>query len=196
MKVLISLAILILIAWGVYGYINDPTSHITVSGNSVMVDAGDFTAELSVTGDYKNTYMLFGGEYFKNKNLVNPIVLSGLEIDDAKSIYSRYPDFHLCKSPGAPLAQPKVKPLYLIPADESVFKELMNSIKSHEKNFASGEERICVVLSGKALTLLSDEFPGTDSTKDIKKTYRVSPGQYYLINSAKIVQCKDLLDSI
>ena len=194
MKSLLTLIVIVFAIWGLYSFLNDPTEHITVASSSVTVDAGDFVAELSVTGEYKKTYMLFGGAYFKNKNLINPIVLSGLGIVDAKRIYARYPDFHRCSSPGASLAQPKVKSLSLIPVDKRAFNELLDSINKHENFFASGDERICVSLSGKTLSPVSTEFVGKNSTEEMRMLFQIPQESFYLINSAEILNCKNLLD--
>ncbi len=74
MKSLLTFIVIVFEIWRLYSFLEDPTAHITVASSSVTVDAGDFVAELSVTGDYQKTYMIFGGSYFKNKNLINPIV--------------------------------------------------------------------------------------------------------------------------
>ena len=193
MKSFLTFLVIVFAIWRLYGFLKDPTEHITVASSSVTVDAGDFVAELSVTGEYKKTYMIFGGSYFKNKNLINPIVLFGLRIADAKRIYARYPDFHLCISPGAALAKPKVVTLSLIPVDKRAFNELLDSISQHEKNFASGDGRICLSLSGKTLSPVSSEVVGKNSTDEMRVLFQIPRESYYLINSAEILDCKDLL---
>ena len=194
MKSFLTFILIVFAIWRLYGFLKDPTEHITVASSSVTVDAGDFVAELSVTGEYKKTYMLFGGTYFKNKELISPIVLSGLRIADAKKIYARYPDFHMCSSPGAALAKPKVEGLSLIPGDKRAFNELLASLSKHEKNFASGDGRICVSLSGKTLSPDYTEIVGKNSTEEMRYLFQIPQGSYYLINSAQILDCKNLLN--
>ncbi len=75
MKALLTLFVIVVATWNLYSFLKDPTEHITVASSHVTVDAGDFVAELSVTGEYKKTYMIFGGSYFKNKHLISPIGL-------------------------------------------------------------------------------------------------------------------------
>jgi len=193
MKSFLTFIVIVFAIWRLYSFLEDPTAHITVASSSVTVDAGDFVAELSVTGKYQKTYMLFGGSYFKNKNLINPIVLHGLRIADAKRIYARYPDFHLCSSPGASLAKPKLESLSLIPVDKRAFNELLDSISKHEENFASGDGRICVSLSGKTLSPVSSEVFGKHSAGEMRVLFIIPQESYKLINSAEILDCKDLL---
>jgi len=214
MKALIILIALMLAGWGLYNYTAERSEgtnvtgsdlamgsgeivladNITMTGNSVTVDAGNFISELTVIGDYRETYMLFGGEHFENKNLVTPIILSGLGIADAKNIYAQYPDFHMCASPGASLAKPIVEMLSLIPAHKQAFNNLLDSIKKHKKNFASGKERICVSLSGKTLTPDYTEIVGKNSTEQERRLYRIPQGPFHLINSVKLLDCKGLLN--
>jgi len=138
--------------------------------------------------------MIFGGSYFKNKHVISPIVLFGLRMAYAKRIYARYPDFHLCSSPGASLAKPKVENLSLIPVDKQAFNELLDSIDKHEENFASGDGRICVSLSGKTLSPVSTKIVGKNSTEEMRLSFEIPQGPYYLISSAKLLDCKNLLN--
>ena len=193
MKAIFLLLIMMALATSAFYYYSNP-KNIRVRGNKVIVDAGNFEAVLSVTGEYLQTHMVFGGSYFQEKNLVNPVSLSVLEIADARDIYKKYPDFHMCKSAGAHLAQNKVRNLNLIPADQKSLKELRALIEEHEENFAAGRERICITLTGKTLSPDSKEVQGRDSTGDMRMIYAIPPGPYYLIQSAKRLECKKLLD--
>ena len=191
MKAIFILVVLVLVALGVYNYfIKDPLKHITIENDAVTIDAEDYLAKFSVSREFRETYMLFGGEYFKDKKLINPIWLAGLGIVDAKDIYARYPDFHRCNSPGASLAKPKVENLNLIPASEEVLDELRESIEESEDNFAAKGDRVCVSLIGKTLDIESAIVP--ENNIDIKDHL---PAQaFYLINSSQRVNCKNLLD--
>ena len=195
MKAILKLAVIAVAAFGLYNYFgNGSFENVTVAGEVVAVDAGNFVAEFSISGNFRKTYMIFGGGYFKNKNLINPISLSGLNVADAKNIYTQYPDFHRCSSPGASLAIPKTKHLNLIPADKQVLDELRASIKEYERNFSKGEDRICVSLTGKTLRTRSTEVPGKNSTEDMIMVHHIPPQPFYLITSSQRVNCKNLLD--
>ncbi len=197
MKAILKLAVIALGAFGLYNYFsNGSFENVTVTGDAVVVDAGNFISEFSISGEFQKTYMVFGGGYFKNKNLINPISLSGLNIADAKNIYAQFPDFHRCSSPGASLAIPKTKHLNIIPADNQVLDELRASIKEHERNFSKGKERICVSLTGKTLDTQSTEVPGKNSTEDMIIIHQIPRQPFYLITSSARVSCKNLLDQV
>lgn len=191
MKTVFILVVMILAVSGFYNYfIWDPLKHTTVEKDAVTVDVGDYVVKFSAAGEFRETYMLFGGAYHKDKKLINPIWLSGLKIADAKNIYARYPDFYRCKSPGAALAQPMVRDLDLIPANIQILDELKESIEEFEENFARDGDRVCVSLSGKNLDMRSAEVPGQNI--DIKNY--LQSRTYRLINSSQRINCKNLLN--
>ncbi len=200
MKAFFTLLLIVVVALGVYNYLNDNSlyipftdnlpEHITVEGDSVTVDAGDYDVKFEASREYQKTYMLFGGGYSKDKSSINPITLFGLGIADAKNIYARYPDFHRCDSPGAALAQPKVKWLNLIPADKQALNELRESIKKFEDNLGQDGDRVCVSLVGKTLLMKSAKVP----ILQMDKNGKLHPPTYHLIRSSKRINCRDLLD--
>ncbi len=169
---------------------NDSYENIIIDGDTVTVDVVDYVANFWVSGEFQDTYMLFGGSYSGNIRLINPVSLSGIEIVDAKEIYARYPDFHRCKSPGASLAIPKVEYLRLIPADKQALDELKLTIKEYKKNFRNHKDRVCVSLTGKTLDMQSAEVPGINI--DIKD--QLPRQTFHLINSSKRINCKNLLE--
>jgi len=201
MKAFFTLVLIGLVASGVYNYLNDNSpftlftdgfpEHITVEGDSVTVDAGDYDVRFEPVREYQKTYMLFGGGYSKDKSSINPITLFGLGIVDAKNIYARYPDFHRCDSPGAALAQPKVKWLNLIPADKQALNELRKSIKEFEDNLGQNGDRVCVSLVGRTLHMKSSKVP----IMQMDSNGKLRPPTYHLIHSSKIINCRNLLDS-
>jgi len=200
MKAFFTLVLVAVVALGVYNYLKDNSlyapftadfpEHITVEGDSVTVDAGDYDVKFEASREYQKTYMLFGGGYSKDKSSINPITLFGLGIVDAKNIYARYPDFHRCDSPGAALAQPKVKWLNLIPADKQALNELRESIKKFEDNLSQDGDRVCVSLVGKTLLMKSAKVP----IMQMDKNGKLHPPTYHLIRSSKRINCRDLLD--
>jgi len=199
MKAFFTLVLIVVVAFGVYNYLNNHLlsihftdglpEHITIEGDSVTVDAGDYDLKFEALREYQKTYMLFGGSYSKDKSSINPIKLAGLGIVDAKNIYARYPDFHRCESPGAALAQPKVKSLNLIPADKQALYELRKSLKDHKDNLGQDGDRVCVSLVGKTLRMKSkDPVLHFMNGKPYTPTYQ-------LITSSKRINCRNLLRS-
>jgi len=190
MKTVLTLVVVGLVAASSYNYFySDSLQHITIEGDAVTVDVGDYEVTFVASRKFQKTYMLFGGTYFRNKNLIQPIALSGLGIADAKRIYRRYPDFHRCASPGAALAQPKVKGLNLIPADGQVLDELKATIEEFNDNFGNDGDRVCVSLTGKTLNMRSAIVH--EHNIDIKD--KLPPQTFHLIHSSERVNCKSLL---
>ena len=68
-------------------------------GGQVLVADADAIATFTPAGEAEQTYMLFGGRV--GDWVDGHAWLAGLELDDARRIARRHPDFHLCKSPGA-----------------------------------------------------------------------------------------------
>ncbi len=200
MKAFFTLVLILVVALGVYNYLNnhllsihfadDLPEHITIEGDSVTVDAGDYDVTFEAFREYQKTYMLFGGGYSKDKSSIHPITLFGLGIVDAKKLYARYPDFHRCDSPGTALAQPKVKWLNLIPADKQALNELRKSIKEFEDNLGQDGDRVCVSLVGKTLVMKSSKVP----VMQMDSNGKLHPPTYHLISSSKRINCKNLLD--
>jgi len=195
MKAFLTLAVIVFAAFGYFNYFGgDSPKEVSILGSSVSVDAGDFVAEFSISKDFQETYMLFGGDHIKTKNIINSIVLSGLEIADTKSIYARYPDFYLCSSAGSSIAKHKVKQLNLIPPSKQVFRKLNALVKEHKENFAKGLDRVCATITGKTLSLKSSEVEGKNSTEERRVIHQIPPGPFYLVNFVERVECKPLLD--
>ncbi len=190
MKAFLALVVIGLIVVGSYSYFKIVSlGTITITTEVVTYEAGDYGAKLLDSREFQNTYMLFGGGYFEDKNLMNPIALAGIEIADAKRIYARYPDFHLCASPGAALAQPKVKHLNLIPADGQVLDELMATIEEYEDNLGNDGDRVCVSLTGE-IQVIRSALP----EHNIGITDQPLRQTFHLIHSSERIDCKSLLD--
>ena len=191
MDAVFKIIVVVLVVSGLYYHLNaDSHENVIIEGDAVTVDVVDYVAKFSVSGEFQDTYMLFGGSDFRNKKLISPIWLAGLGIVDAKEIYARYPDFHRCKSPGASLAKPKVEDLNLIPADKQVLDELKLTIKEFNKNFRNHTDRVCVSLIGNTLDMQSAEVPG----KNIDIKDKLPRETFHLINSSKRINCKNLLE--
>ncbi len=190
MKVVLALVVVGLIVAGSYSCSTGGSPvKITIETEVVTYDEGDYGAKLLSSREFQNTYMLFGGGYFEDKNLMNPIALAGIEIADAKRIYARYPDFHLCASPGAALAQPKVEHLNLIPADGQVLDELKATLEEYEDNLGSDGDRVCVSLTGEIQVVRSalPEHRIGILDQPLRQTL-------HLIHSSERVHCTSLLD--
>ncbi len=144
------------------------------------------------TGDFSETYMLFGATDFSRSDLPFEISLSGIKLDKAMSIYERYPDFYKCKSPGAAVAQKALLSLHIIPEDPEVLDILRNAVSQFEKNLRNDGDRIFVELEGEVLkntSVIMRKVNG-DVTDQIPSNMRRG---YYLVKSAKIIEAKIVL---
>lgn len=159
----------------------------SISGEEVIVPLTKMDVHFKRAGEFSDTYMVFGGGYFNQTDVINKITICGIPIDKAISIYERYPDFDKCESPGAALAQNALIDLNIITVDSEVLNILKNVISQHEKTLERGGDRIFVKLEGETLEMTSvimrkynrnvmDQFPS-----------QMRHG-YYLVRSAEIVE--------
>jgi hypothetical protein len=190
MKLFIAI-LLIVVVYGGYTYIkptleeSETLSNITIENNEVAVNLDDYQAKFLEREPFRETHMLFGAEYFKEKNLINPITLFGLDIESAKSIYKKYPDFHKCSSAGASVAQSKTQNLSIIPATNKVLEDLKEVVEKQKVNFEKGLDRVCVNIIGKGLSMDSAKtFEGNFDLKD-----SLPKQDYILVEMVEIIEC-------
>ncbi len=119
------------------------------AGNDVVLEARDFDVHFSGIGDLSEWIMLFG----KGTDPLSDVVLVGIEIRDARALYRRYPDFHMCKSPGAAKAQALVKSMHLVAPDPAMRRALVDAVKLSGKRLRNKGERVCVGVEGKRLAV-------------------------------------------
>ncbi len=72
---------------------------VSSSDTDTVVMTADLEVRFRRTERWSKTYMIFGGLSIDHKNAINNVTLVGLDLDDARRIRSRYPDFHRCNSP-------------------------------------------------------------------------------------------------
>ena len=142
---------------------------------------------------FMNTYIVFGGMELNHRDAISEISISGLPTNNARSIYAMYPDFHLCKSAGAPLAQEAIRELDIIPVNAKVLKKLKKVLDEHKKGLKQANGRVCVKLEGEIIKLTSAKV--RKANEDI--TDQLPPQvkhNYYLVESAEIIDAKTALE--
>lgn len=164
---------------------------VSSSGTDTVVQTADLEVRFRRSQPWSETYMVFGGLAVDQKNAVSNVTIAGLNLDDARRIHSRYPDFHLCSSPGAQAAQSMTEQLNLIPSDSGVLEELRAALRDHEASLRSGDERVCVRVEGAVLELESVRLraDGTDITSQ-------SPFErlgFFLVSSAERIDAASAL---
>jgi hypothetical protein len=161
-------------------------SNTEITENEVIVAAGQLDVRFSRVRSFAGTYMLFGGAENNHGNAFTKITLFGLEQSKAKYIHARFPDFHKCKSPGAPLAQKETRDLDIVPADSKVLKNLKKSLAAFNKSITDDGERVCVRLKGEVLKLTSVVV--REMNQDI--TAELPPAvhkEYFFVESAEVI---------
>jgi hypothetical protein len=187
------LLVLLAIAGAVWLAVHQLTSlkgpDLTISGDEVLLATGDLDVRFAKGESFADTYMVFGGGHLEHPNAIANVSFAGLSVRDAKPIHRRYPDFHLCASPGAALAKDKVVHLDMVPADGETLTFLKSSLDEFNDNIRSGGDRVCVQLSGSRLKLTSAEI--REVGENVTDTFQMT--DFYLVNSASRVECQQAL---
>jgi hypothetical protein len=164
----------------------------TITDNEVIVKTGSLDVHFLRVKPFAETYLIFGGGELKQSEAVTKVSLAGLEINTARSIHSRYPDFYACKSPGAPLAQRAICQLDIVPADSKVLDALRKTLADHEASIHQKGKRTCVCLTGEVLKVKSAIFRQNeqDVTNDF---FPEKHHDYYLVKSVEMVDAQQAL---
>jgi hypothetical protein len=140
------------------------------------------------------TFMIFGGHVDRKlRNSFSDYSMGALEIGEATLIQAKHPDFHLCRSPGATLAQSKIRNLTLVMENPQAAEIVEDSIELHNERLAEGGDRTCIELRGNRVEPVTVRLreDGTDISQDILPKLRNLT--YYLIEGAEIRDCRTLL---
>ena len=161
------------------------------AGSDVVLETRGFDVHFSEIGDLSGWFMLFGGSHMGN-DWLSHVWLSGIEIGDARALYRRYPDFHMCKSPGSTKAQASTKGMEVVAADPRTRRALDDAVNLFKKRFRNKGERVCVGLTGKRLSLDSvrRKPDGTDITRNFRGFKR---NGFYFAERVQVQDCGSLL---
>jgi len=165
----------------------------TIQGREVIRDADQLEARFSVIGSLHESYMLFGGDAQQRRNSITHATAAGLPIRNARSIASVYPDFHMCKSPGAKQAMQHTQTLGFVAADRAALDALVEALELFEERLGSGGERTCISVTGAPISLKSVVIVenGADITRDVAGA--VNQSELVLARSVQIQDCQSLL---
>jgi hypothetical protein len=184
----------LLIAAAIFAWLNsnDVTVEKTAMGTVKYTD--DFKVYLTQSESIFDTFMIFGGHLDKRlQNSISDYSFGALEIDEATAIKRKYPDFHLCKSPGASIAQRKIQTLSLIAENQETADILEDTIALHDERLSEGGERVCVELRGyqvepSSILLKENDM---DISEDVIPSLRNMA--FYLISGAEIRECQTIM---
>jgi hypothetical protein len=164
-----------------------------IQGREVIRDADQLEARFSVVGSLHESYMLFGGDAEQQRNSITHVTAAGLPIFNARAIAAVYPDFHLCKSPGAKQAQQHTQTLSFVAADRAVLNTLVEALDLFKQRLGSGGERTCISVTGAPIALESVRVQenGADITRDVAPA--LAQARLVLAQSVQIQDCQSLL---
>jgi len=164
-----------------------------IEGREVTLDADQLEARFRTAGTLQESYMLFGGDAKQRRNSLTHVTAAGLPIRNARAIASVYPDFHMCKSPGAKQAMQHTQTLSFVAADRAALNTLIDALELFEERLGSGGERTCISVAGAPLALESVhvEENGADITREIAPMLEQS--KLVLAQSVQIQDCRSLL---
>ena len=171
------------------GSVSEPT----ISADEVVVSAGEMDVTFSRQQPFTDTYMVFGGLASTRDDMISQVSVVGLSMEDARPIHDRYPDFHECKSAGAPLAQRATRQMDIVPANAKVFAQLQKTLDAHEESLRQGGDRVCVQLRGELLELESASVEDQDITGQLP---RQIVHEYYLVEAAELVDARSALGGL
>jgi hypothetical protein len=187
--------LLTLLALAVYAYLGlQGGAAVAVTDSAVIRDTGDLRIQFDRRAGFSGTFMIFGGHIDRAlPNSFTDTTVAGLDVEDARVLYRRYPDFHLCRSPGARVAQSRVQTLSLIARDRSVSDVIEQALALHMDRIEGGGERTCISLEGEDLALASVTLAqtGDDISHDVVP--RFGHTDFYFAEYADIVDCGDFL---
>jgi hypothetical protein len=168
-------------------------SNTTITDKEVIVKTNSMDVHFSRVRSFGNSYIIVGGAEITHGDAFSKITLAGLDINTARNIYSMYPDFHLCKSPGASMAQTATLDFDIVPANSKVMKNLRKTLKKHHEMIHNDGDRVCVKLEGMVMKLTSVTV--RELNKDI--TGELPPQvhrDYFLVTSAELLDSKEMLE--
>jgi hypothetical protein len=187
--------VFIILATAVYFLIDriDLSSGPRVEGREVVVETQDLEVHFTRGAALSEAYMVFGGTHAQLRNNVGDALLSTLAMRHASLIHQRYPDFHLCKSPGAAQAKRYIEAINFIGAARGARRAVREAVDVHAERIRAGGERTCISISGAALSFdsVSLKADGRDVTGEFGQALRANP--YYLAEEAELVDCAALL---
>jgi hypothetical protein len=191
-----SVVVLLVVVLGAFFYLQqrDDAVSVEMTATGSIKHTNDFDVQFTQQATLVDTFMIFGGHIDRNlPNSLSDYSLGALEIGDAVQIQQQYPDFHLCKSPGAKIAQQKIRNLALITETQEVAELVEDAIELHSERLEQGNELTCIELRGQHMEPVSVMLRehGEDISKDILP--KLSNMQYYLIDGAEIRDCLSVM---
>jgi hypothetical protein len=162
---------------------------VALTGDTVVEQLQDFTAEFQAGEAYDRTVMLFGGATVAQPNTPSRAYIYALDKVDAQRMAQKYPDFYLCSSPGGQEAATYIQVYDLVPANCEIHDKLATALKHFARNAARGGDRTSLRLRGAPLTVTS--VTSDANGQDVSD--QVSDQRFHLITEVQELTGQSLL---
>jgi len=192
-KVVLLLLAVFVLGRFVVRYVRKSPLDPEVQGSEVVVQSQDDEVHLTRNGPVGGTYFVVDA---KNENWTDQpadLRLQVLDKSSAADYLRSYPDFHLYRSESVARVAGSAMPLELVAADRETYGELRDLLGDHESRMSGGGERLCIRLSGQALSVASAKSleDDTDRTSYVARLTADVPIVY--VESADVDDCVQLL---
>ena len=190
---LLIFAAVVALAYGLTSVVVEQSGGLRTEGRTVRLDTQDLEVCFTRLTALSDSFMLFGGNATQVRNSFTHAIVAALAIDEARLISARYPDFHLCKSPGAANAKRLIQTLSFVGASSGTRRTLAKAVDLHLERVRSGGIRTCLTIAGAELAL--DSIRLKENAADITEQVRskLDSTRLILVESAEIVDCEPLL---
>ena len=166
-----------------------------VEGHRVLRSADRIEARFTKLESLEESYMLFGGDATQRPNQISHASFAGLPTYQARAIASQYPDFYMCKSPGAKPAQERTEAMSMVATNRGAVRALQQALELFDERLRAGGERTCVRVNGAALSLDSVHFDTGEQLEDVTAKFQqmASQSRFVLAESVELEDCQTLL---
>jgi hypothetical protein len=164
-----------------------------IEGDQVVVESQENKVRFTRNGAVAGSYFVVDAESRDWTTTPVNLWLRVLDVQSAAGYMHTYPDFHLYRSESVERLAGVAMSLQVVAANRETYGELRGLIGDHESRSSEGGERLCVTLSGEALSLASAESldDETDSTSSVARLTSDTP--ILFVESADVGDCAERL---
>src|SRR5262245_46790795 len=126
-----------------------------VEGRQVVVTSQDYEVHYERSGPVEGTYYVSGAESRDFTDRPVNAILWVVDADSARGYMRGYPDFHLYGSESGERLCNVASPLAVVASSSATYGDVVRLLDQHERRTASRAERLCVTLTGEALSPVS-----------------------------------------
>jgi len=167
-----------------------------VEGRRVVLETDQLEVRFVILDRLSDSFMVFGGEARQRRNGMSHATMAALPMRHARVIHARYPDFHMCRSPGAARAKDFTASMSFVAMDGAARDALAETVRLHGERVRGGGERTCVSIDGAGLSLESVRVrggreDGRDMTGELPPLLKQI--DFYLAEQVELADCSALL---